>query len=109
MSDCIFCNIAAGNAQADICYQDDSMVCFSDIMPKEKIHKLLIPRVHLESLEDFKEEHDQLLAEMMRKVPEIAHSFGLQSGYRTIIHTGPDGGQIIPHFHIHLRGGGKID
>lgn len=109
MSDCIFCNIAAGTAPADICYQDDLMVCFSDIMPKEKIHKLLIPRLHLESLEDFREEHDQLLAAMMRKVPEIAHSLGLQSGFRTIIHTGPDGGQIVPHFHIHLRGGGAVD
>lgn len=105
MSDCLFCKIAAGEIPADIVYQDDKMVVFKDIAPKAEVHLLAIPREHIESLNGLTEEHDALIAYMMRQLPPLAKEQGLESGYRTIINTGPGGGQVVFHLHIHLLGG----
>lgn len=105
MSDCLFCKIAAGELPGDIVYQDDIMVVFKDIAPKAQVHLLAIPRVHIESLNALNEEHDVLIAHMMRQLPVLAREQGLESGFRTIINTGPGGGQIVFHLHIHLLGG----
>ncbi len=105
MSDCLFCKIAAGEIPGDIVYQDDKMVVFKDIAPKAEVHLLAIPREHIESLNGLTEDHDLLIAYMMRQLPRLAREQGLDSGYRTIINTGPGGGQVVFHLHIHLLGG----
>ena len=105
MSDCLFCNIAAGDIPADIVYEDDQMIVFKDINPKAEVHLLAIPRTHVESLNDLGTEHDGIIAHMMRKLPELAKQQGLDDGFRTIINTGKGGGQIIFHLHMHLLGG----
>jgi histidine triad (HIT) family protein len=105
MSDCLFCRIAAGELPADIVYQDDRMVVFRDIAPKAATHLLAIPRKHIESLDELNEGHDALIAYIMRQLPRLAREQGLTSGFRTIINTGPDGGQVVFHLHIHLLGG----
>ncbi len=105
MSDCLFCKIAAGEIPGDIVYQDDKMVVFKDIAPKAEVHLLAIPREHIESLNGLTEDHDLLIAHMMRQLPRLASEQGLDSGYRTIINTGPGGGQVVFHLHIHLLGG----
>ncbi len=105
MSDCLFCKIAAGEIPGDIVYQDEKIVVFRDIAPKAEVHLLAIPREHIESLNGLTEEHDALIAYMMRQLPRLAAEQGLDSGYRTIINTGPGGGQVVFHLHIHLLGG----
>ena len=105
MSDCLFCKIAAGEIPGDIVYQDERMVVFKDIAPKARVHLLAIPREHIESLNGLNEGHDALIAHMMRQLPDLAKAQGLESGYRTIINTGPGGGQVVFHLHIHLLGG----
>lgn len=105
MGDCLFCNIAAGKIPAQTVFTDDSVVVFKDIHPKARVHLLVIPRLHLASLEDLQASHDGLAAHMMRLLPELARAQGLKNGFRAIINTGVGGGQEIAHLHIHLLGG----
>jgi len=108
MSDCLFCNIAAGEVPADIVYEDDQVVVFRDIYPKAEVHLLIIPRQHIPTLNDLDSSHDALIAHMMHLLPKLAREQGLDDGYRTIINTGPGGGQEIFHLHLHLLGGGRL-
>ncbi|MCW9024451.1 MAG: histidine triad nucleotide-binding protein [Gammaproteobacteria bacterium] len=108
MSDCLFCKIVAGDIPADIIFEDDKVIVFKDINPKANVHLLMIPRIHIASLAELTEEHDALMAHMMRLLPVLAHEQGLDSGFRTIINTGKDGGQIVFHLHIHLLGGSGL-
>ena len=108
MSDCLFCKIIAGDIPSDKVYEDEVMVVFKDINPKAEIHLLAIPREHVASLNELNPLHDASIAHMMRKLPELAKSQGLEDGFRTIINTGAGGGQIIFHLHIHLLGGENL-
>jgi histidine triad (HIT) family protein len=105
MSDCLFCKIVAGEIPGDMLYEDDKVIAFRDINPKAEVHLLVIPREHIASLNELGPEHDALIAHMMRVIPQLAKSQGLDAGFRTIINTGKGGGQIIFHLHMHLMGG----
>jgi len=105
MSDCLFCKIAAGEIPADKVYEDDRVIAFKDINPKAEVHLLVIPREHIASMNELTPENDVLIAHMMRVLPQLAKSRGLNEGFRTIINTGKGGGQIIFHLHMHLMGG----
>lgn len=108
MSDCLFCKIAAGDIPSERVYEDDWVIVFKDIYPKAKVHLLLVPREHIASLNEVDESHDALMAHMLRLLPRLAREQGLDDGFRTIINTGPGGGQEIFHIHIHLLGGSKL-
>ena len=105
MEDCLFCKIARGEIPCGKVYEDDEVLAFHDIKPVAPVHILLIPKLHLASLEAAEEIHAALLGKMLLLVPEIAHKQGLKNGFRTAIHTGKEGGQIIFHLHIHIVGG----
>jgi histidine triad (HIT) family protein len=106
MSDCIFCKIIAGEIPSDLIYQDDQIVAFRDIRPQAKVHLLIVSKDHINSLADTTEEHATLLSHMLLSLPKLAKMQGLDNGFRTIINTGPGGGQEIDHIHFHLLGGG---
>ncbi len=108
MSDCLFCKIVAKEIPSDTVYEDDQIVVFKDLYPKADVHLLMVPRIHIASLNEVDAEHDVLLARMMRLLPKLAKEHGLDDGFRTIINTGPDGGQEIFHLHIHILGGGRL-
>ena len=108
MSDCLFCKIAAGEIPSDTVYQDDQVIVFKDLYPKADVHLLIVPREHVASLNEMDVAHDALMAHMMRLLPKLAKEHGLDDGFRTIINTGPGGGQEIFHLHIHLLGGGHL-
>ena len=105
MTDCIFCKIITGDIPSAKVYEDDKIFVFKDINPKAAVHLLVIPKIHLESLDSLAEEHQALIGHMMLKLPELAQGQGLNNGFRTIINTGPDGGQEVGHLHIHILGG----
>ncbi|MDH5324533.1 MAG: histidine triad nucleotide-binding protein [Gammaproteobacteria bacterium] len=105
MSDCLFCNIVAGTIPSDIVFEDEQLIVFKDIYPKADVHLLVIPRIHIGSLNDLEQEHDPLVAHMLRVLPRVAREQGLESGFRTVINTGPAGGQEVYHLHFHLLGG----
>ena len=108
MSDCIFCRIAAGELPADIVHEDEQVVVFKDIHPKAPVHLLVIPRRHIPSLRELTPEHDALVAHMVRLLPRLAEAQGLKDGFRTVVNTGPGGGQEVFHLHFHLLGGGRL-
>ena len=108
MSDCLFCKILAGEIPADKIYEDDKMLVFKDINPKADVHLLVIPRVHISSLNEVTDEHDDVIAHMLKQLPKLAKEQGLKDGFRTIINTGKGGGQIVFHLHMHLLGGRSL-
>jgi len=68
----------------------------------------MIPKLHIESLAEMTGSHSELIAYMMLKLPELAEDQGLLGGFRTIINTGKEGGQVVFHLHIHLLGGQSL-
>ena len=108
MTDCLFCKIADGEIPADTVYEDDKIVVFKDINPKAEVHLLMIPRLHIESLNQLDDSHDTLISFMLKKLPELALQQGLSSGFRTIINTGKGGGHEVFHLLIHLMGGKNL-
>lgn len=105
MSDCLFCKIIAGEIPSSSVYEDDQIFVFKDINPQAAVHLLVIPKIHIKSLDQLQAEHQSLIAHMMLKLPELARSQGLDDGFRTIVNTGPGGGQEVDHLHIHILGG----
>ncbi len=105
MTDCIFCKIIAGDIPADVVYEDDLIFVFKDIQPRAAVHLLVIPKTHIESLDALTDEHQMLIGHIMLQLPALARSQGLPDGFRTIINTGPGGGQEVGHLHVHLLGG----
>lgn len=105
MSDCIFCKIVAGNISSSKVYEDEELYVFKDINPKAAVHLLVIPKKHIARLDHADQSHGPLLAKMLLKLAELAELQGLNDGFRTIINTGPGGGQEVDHLHIHLLGG----
>jgi len=108
MSDCLFCKIVAKEIPSDTVYEDEQIVVFKDLYPKADVHLLVVPRTHITSLDTVDAAHDALLAHMMRQLPKLAKEHGLDDGFRTIINTGPGGGQEIFHLHMHILGGGRL-
>jgi histidine triad (HIT) family protein len=106
--DCIFCKIAAGDVPVDLVHEDEHVMVFHDIQPVADTHLLVIPRMHIESLEHLSPAHDALSAHMLRLLPELAQRMGLSEGFRTIINTGAGGGQTVFHLHMHLLGGERL-
>lgn len=102
---CIFCKIAAGQIPAKKVYEDAEMVAFHDIHPAAPMHLLLIPKLHLPSLLDAGAEHEGLLGRLLALAPRLASENGAANGFKTLINTGPEGGQEVYHLHVHLIGG----
>mgnify|MGYP005629015395 FL=1 len=105
MTDCLFCKIVAGNIPADTVYEDEQILVFKDINPRAAVHLLVIPKTHLTSLDDLTDKHQMLIGHIMVQLPHLARAQGLLDGFRTIINTGPGGGQEVGHIHVHLLGG----
>ena len=108
MSDCLFCKIVAADIPAEIVYDDEQILVFKDINPRAAVHLLAIPKIHLTSLEDVTDEHQMLIGHIMMQLPNLARAQGIPDGFRTIINTGPGGGQEVGHLHIHLLGGKNL-
>ena len=105
MKDCIFCKIIAGTIPSDQVYSDEFVIVFKDIQPRSPVHLLVVPREHIISLNELEPRHDALMAHIMRLLPTLAKQQGLEDGFRTVINTGPAGGQVVFHLHVHLMGG----
>lgn len=104
MSDCIFCKLASHEIPTNVVYEDDEMFCFYDQAPQAPVHVLLIPKKHISSLDDLKEEDSEIIAHMMLKIKEIAKSLGLEEGYRVVSNNGDLAQQTVKHLHFHILG-----
>jgi histidine triad (HIT) family protein len=104
--DCLFCKIVSGAIPARKTFEDDQAIAFRDINPQAPAHILVVPKKHIGSLAEAEENDDkQLLGHLLGLVRQIARNENLAAGYRTVINTGPDGGQTVDHLHLHLLGG----
>lgn len=102
---CIFCKIAAGQVPARKVFEDEELIVFHDINPWAPVHVLVVPRQHIASLADVGPEHDTLLGRMLGLAPRLMKQLGVVNGFRTLINTGKDGLQEVPHLHMHVIGG----
>lgn len=104
----IFKKIIDGELPAKIVYDDEQCLAFQDVNPQAPIHFLVIPRKEIPSLADADEEDRKLLGHLLLVADKVARQEGLTNGYRTVINIGDDGGQTVPHLHVHVLGGRRL-
>jgi histidine triad (HIT) family protein len=103
---CLFCKIVDGEIPAEFVHQDDQCVVIRDTNPQAPVHVLVIPRDHIESLDDASQKDEGLLGHLLRVGARVANDLGNgESGYRTVINTGAGAGQSVFHLHVHVLGG----
>lgn len=109
MNDCIFCKIVNHEIPAAVVYEDDDVVAFDDLHPLAKVHILLIPKKHIASAAELREEDAAVVGKIHLIAKKIAAEKGLaESGYRLVNNCKSDGGQEVFHLHFHLLGGEKL-
>ena len=108
MENCIFCKIASGVIPSPKLYEDDKIFIIKDIEPKAKLHYLCIPKTHFALLTEMDDAKAELVKHCFQVIPTLEEQLGLQEGYRMIINQGKNGGQTVPHLHIHLLGGEEL-
>jgi histidine triad (HIT) family protein len=115
VENCLFCKIAKKQIPSTIVYEDEELLAFKDIHPHAPVHLLVVPKTHIGTLSDCNAGHAPLLGKMLALAPRLAEEHGVavgydedgapQRGYKTLINSGPDGGQEIYHLHLHIIGG----
>ena len=106
--DCIFCKIINGDIPSAKVYENDYVYAFKDINPNAKVHVLVVPKVHIESIDSVDEENIEVVSQVIKAIPTVAKECGLSNGYRVITNVGEDGGQTVKHIHFHILGGEKL-
>jgi histidine triad (HIT) family protein len=106
MDDCLFCKIIAGDIPADRLFENERILAFRDLNPQAPTHILIIPKLHIPTLNDLQPEHSELIGELIRIASELAKKEGIaEAGYRTGFNCNDAGGQTVYHIHLHLLGG----
>ena len=108
MSDCLFCKIAAGEIPSTCLYEDENVFAFRDINPQAPVHFLVIPKMHIGSMDEINAENAAAASRCLEVIGDIAKKEGLENGYRVISNCGPDAGQTVHHLHFHVLGGTKM-
>jgi histidine triad (HIT) family protein len=107
--DCIFCKIVSGDAPANVVYRDDQTTAFRDIHPVAPTHILIVPNKHIASVNDAALEDQSILGSLFLAAKKIAEQEGIANdGYRLIVNTGPNSGQMVFHLHLHIIGGQRL-
>ena len=108
MSNCLFCKIIAGYIPSAKVYEDETILAFRDIAPMAPTHILVIPKVHISSVDCVTVENRAVVAHIFEVIPEIAKGEGLKNGYRVVSNCGANAGQTVPHLHFHILGGRQL-
>ncbi len=104
--DCLFCKIASGEIPSKKAYEDGEFYAFHDINPQAPVHVLLIPKDHIASIDDLREDHVPMAGRMLRAAAKIARELGIsESGYRVVTNRGEGAGPRVFHIHFHVLGG----
>ncbi len=103
---CLFCQIVAKTQAADIVHEDDDIIVFKDINPRAPIHVLLVPKLHIATVNDVEDQHTLLLGKLFATAKRLAAQWSIvEQGYRLTVNVGRGGGQIIDHVHMHMVSG----
>ena len=105
MENCLFCKIVAGDIPSTKVYEDETVLAFRDIAPMAPTHILVIPKVHIPSVDGVTPENSAVVAHIFEVIPQIAKAEGLEKGYRVVSNCGDHAGQTVPHLHLHILGG----
>lgn len=109
MSDSIFTKIIKREIPAEILFEDDDVIAFKDISPKAPIHILIVPKVHIPTINDLQEDDATLIGKVILRAKDIAKKMGIdERGYRLIFNCNKEGGQSVFHIHLHLIGGKQL-
>ncbi|MBC5647343.1 histidine triad nucleotide-binding protein [Christensenella tenuis] len=110
MEDCLFCRIITGEIPSNKVYEDEFVYAFTDIDPKAPVHILIIPKKHLKSILEVKDGDFEYIDAMIKAAQKIAAEKGIAAdGFRLVFNTGENGGQTVPHLHLHLLGGRYLE
>tara|TARA_X000001036_G_scaffold109242_1_gene102435 strand:+ start:1384 stop:1728 length:345 start_codon:yes stop_codon:yes gene_type:complete len=106
MENCLFCKIIDKSISSEIVYENDSVLAFNDINPQAPVHILIIPKIHIATLNDLNKDHERLLGELVLTAGILAKQLGIsEDGYRINFNCNEAGGQTVYHIHLHLLGG----
>ena len=107
MTHCLFCKMLNGEIKPDVVFEDETVLAFRDIHPQAPVHILIIPKVHIATLNDL---DDALLAgQLLKTAVKLANLEGLsEEGFRTVFNCNKKGGQEVYHLHLHLLGGRQM-
>ncbi len=106
---CIFCKIANNEIPSQVIFESENLLAFRDINPQAPVHILVVPKMHISSMNEITSENSHIVAEVYETISKIAKQEGIdESGYRVISNCGEDGCQSVQHLHFHLIGGKKL-
>ncbi len=109
MSDCIFCKIANGEIPTTTVYENELVRAFRDVEPQAPTHVLVVPKRHVQSVSQLTQQDGDLMLAMLEAIQAVVKSEGLEeAGYRLVANTGEEGGQSVPHLHVHVLGGRQM-
>lgn len=107
MSDCLFCKMVAGEIKPDTVFENDNILAFNDINPQAPVHVLVIPKVHIATLNDL--DNTSIGGEILKTAATLAKQLSIaEDGYRTVLNCNANGGQVVYHLHLHLLGGRQM-
>lgn len=110
MSKTLFEKIATREIPAKIAYEDDLVLAFHDINPQAPTHVLIVPKKPIVRIGEANAEDQQMLGHLLLKAAEVARALGIEStGYRLVVNNGRDAGEAVPHLHLHILGGRKMN
>lgn len=105
----VFTKIINKEISADILYEDDDVLAFRDIRPLAPVHILIIPKREIPSINDLDPADAPLVGKMVLVARDVARRLNIsEKGYKLLFRVGRDGGQEIPHIHLHLIGGARL-
>jgi histidine triad (HIT) family protein len=109
MTQCLFCRIIRKEIPGRIVHENDSVIAFEDINPQAPVHLLVVPKKHIDSLINLSKADQELMGSLFLTINDLAKMSRLsRDGFRTVINTGPSGGQTVYHLHVHLLGGRQM-
>lgn len=108
MENCIFCRIVNKEIPANIAFEDDNILAFNDVNPEAPVHLLLIPKIHISSMNDVNEQNIEVITNIFVKIPQICKNLGVES-YRIVNNCGEMCGQSVFHMHFHVLGGRQMN
>ncbi|MGI9234905.1 MAG: histidine triad nucleotide-binding protein [Woeseiaceae bacterium] len=107
--DCLFCKILSGDIPADVIFESDTVIAFRDINPKAPTHALVIPRKHIATINDVREEDEKIVGSLYSAAKDVAAAEGISEvGYRAVMNCNEAAGQTVFHIHLHLLGGREL-
>ncbi|HBY18763.1 MAG TPA: histidine triad nucleotide-binding protein [Candidatus Marinimicrobia bacterium] len=108
MTDCLFCKIIRGEIPSTKVYENEEVLAFRDINPQAPEHILIIPKIHINRVENLSDDQSGMVGNLVIAAKKIARQLGINNGYRLVFNNGPQAGQAVEHIHLHLLAGRKF-